>query len=145
MRDIILGVLVFLAIAGVGFFLMSQSGVPGLPGGGHTQGRITVATEGTFNELVLSSSRPVLVDFSATWCGPCRRLEPVLEELASDFAGRASLVKVDIDQCPNLAKQYQVRGVPYLICFKGGQEVSRHAGALPKEQLAGMLASLCKT
>ena len=93
-----------------------------------------------FEEQVLKSDLPVLVDFFATWCGPCNMVAPVLEEIAAEKAGAAKLVKVDIDQNRDLAVQYGVSAVPTMILFKGGQEDKRAMGAQPKENILQLLA-----
>ncbi|MCA9707749.1 MAG: thioredoxin [Myxococcales bacterium] len=92
-----------------------------------------------FDAHVLASEVPVLVDFWAAWCGPCRAIAPHLEVLAGHFAGRAKVVKVDVDASPELAAQYGIRGIPTLLVFKGGQVVDRLVGnpgsRAPLEQL----------
>jgi thioredoxin 1 len=92
-----------------------------------------------FDNQVLESATPVLVDFTATWCGPCQRLAPTLEVLSKEFAGKATFVKVDIDESPNLAEEYGVEGVPTLMLFKGGEAVDRIVGGQPKPAIAGWL------
>lgn len=88
--------------------------------------------ESNFNELIASGE--VLVDFFATWCGPCRMLGPVLEEMSSERSG-VKIVKIDVDECPNLSRQYGVMSVPTLFLFKDGKEVSKQNGFMPKEAL----------
>ncbi|HZV03006.1 MAG TPA: thioredoxin [Planctomycetota bacterium] len=95
-----------------------------------------------FESTVIESGKPVLVDFTATWCGPCQRLAPTLEALSQELGEKATFVKVDIDESPNLAEQYGVEGVPTLMLFKGGEPVDRKVGGLPKPVLAGWLSSL---
>ncbi len=92
-----------------------------------------------FEQVVLRAEEPVLVDFYATWCGPCRALAPTLDELGRDLAGRARVVKLDVDQAPGLARRYDIASIPCLIVFKGGQEVGRLVGAVPKSRIAGAL------
>ena len=84
----------------------------------------SVSTE-TFEEEVMSAETPVLVDFGAVWCGPCKMLDPLVEELAGDWGEKVKVVKVDVDHNPDLAMQYQVLGVPTLILFKQGQQAER--------------------
>lgn len=92
-------------------------------------------TPDTFGEKVLESDVPVLVDFWATWCGPCRQIAPVLEEMATEMDGKVKIAKLDVDNAQELASQYQVQGIPTLILFKGGEAVDRTMGAVPKPRL----------
>lgn len=89
-----------------------------------------------FDKVVLQSVEPVLVDFWAPWCGPCRAVSPIVEELAGDYAGRLRTVKVNVDDSPIVAGRYGIQSIPSLLFFKGGQEVGRVVGALPKAKLA---------
>lgn len=93
----------------------------------HT-GAIVHASDNSFGADVLNSDTPVLVDFWATWCGPCRAIAPHLERLADDYAGRAKVVKVDIDHNPERAAEFKVRSIPTLLVFKNGQVVDRIVG-----------------
>ena len=102
-------------------------------------GEIATATAATFEELVLDAEVPVLVDFYADWCPPCRTLQPTLEEIAADYAGRARVVKVDVDADPDLAEQYEVSGIPALFVIKDGEVVDQTVGAQPKPTLESML------
>ncbi len=92
-----------------------------------------------FEQEVLRAMEPVLVDFYATWCGPCRALAPTLDELAGDLAGRARVLKLDVDEAPELARRYGISSIPCLVVFKGGREVGRLVGAVPKRRIAGAL------
>jgi thioredoxin len=92
-------------------------------------------TDGNFEESVLKSGTPVLVDFWAEWCGPCKRLAPTVDALALDYAGKVTVGKVNVDENPNVSFKYQVRGIPTLLLFKGGQVVESIIGATHKEEL----------
>ncbi len=99
-------------------------------------------TDANFNDNVVNSDKPVLVDFWATWCGPCRAIAPTIEQVASEFDGRALVGKVDVDENPDVAMQYGVRSIPTLLFFKGGQVVDQLIGAVPKKVLAEKLEAL---
>jgi thioredoxin 1 len=92
-----------------------------------------------FNEKVLNSDVPVLVDFWATWCGPCKAIAPAVEELAAEYAGKAKVFKVDVDQNGEIAAQYGVMSIPALFVFKGGKVVDKQVGAGPKTQIAALI------
>jgi thioredoxin 1 len=90
--------------------------------------------EGTFESEVLAAQDPVLVDFSAVWCGPCKMLDPIVEELASEWTGKVKVVKLDVDHSPGVAMQYQVLGVPTLMLFVDGESRERITGFQPKDR-----------
>ena len=96
-------------------------------------------TDSTFKEEVLDSEVPVLVDFWAPWCGPCRMVAPVVDEISSQYEGQLKVVKVNTDENPNVASQYGIRSIPTLMIFKGGQKVDMVVGAVPKTTLANTL------
>ena len=97
------------------------------------------ATDADFTQQVLESDVPVLVDFWAPWCGPCRMIAPSLDQLATEYAGKAKVVKVDIDQNQATALKYHVRSIPMLLVFKNGQVEATQVGAVGKAQLAALL------
>jgi len=88
---------------------------------------------------VLNANLPVLVDFWATWCGPCRSISPIVEELAKEFAGRVKVTKLNVDESPATPSQYGVRGIPTLILFKDGKILDQIVGAVPKARLKAMI------
>ena len=106
------------------------------------QSKTVTLTEENFEREVLASEGPVLVDFWADWCAPCHRIAPVLEELAGDFEGRATIGKVNVDEQTALAKRYGIRSIPALVFFHGGEVVDQSAGVRPKEALATWLDAL---
>jgi thioredoxin 1 len=96
-------------------------------------------TDASFDQDVLQSDVPVLVDFWAPWCAPCRMVSPAVEEVASDFSGKIKVGKVNTDENPNRASSLGIRGIPTLIIFKGGKEEDRIVGAVPKAAIASMV------
>ena len=95
-----------------------------------------------FEEEVLKNDKPVVVDFYATWCGPCQALAPVVDEIAGQFDGQLDVVKVNIDEEPGLAERYGVMSIPTLVFFAAGQEFHRVTGALPRKAFAGLVREL---
>ena len=102
----------------------------------------TTVTGQSFEQEVLKSDQPVLVDFWAPWCGPCRVLGPVVEELADEFKGRVKVAKLNVDDNPQVAQQFSIRSIPTLLFFKGGEVVDTSIGVAPKPALAAKLTSL---
>lgn len=103
-----------------------------------TMGKAIEITESNFQEII-NSEKPVLVDFWAEWCGPCKMIGPVVEELAGDYEGRAVIGKVNVDENPAVSAQFGVRSIPTLLVFKGGQVVDKQIGAVPKGVLSQKL------
>ncbi len=101
--------------------------------------KVIHATDADFDATVLQSDEPVLVDFWAQWCGPCKMIAPALDELAESYSGRAKVVKIDIDQNRATAMKYHVRSIPMLLLFKGGQVQATQIGAVGKAQLGQMI------
>ena len=101
--------------------------------------KVIHATDADFDSVVLQSDQPVLVDFWAQWCGPCKMIAPALDELADSYEGRAKVVKVDIDQNRATAMKYHVRSIPMLLVFKDGQVQGTQIGAVGKAQLAQLI------
>jgi len=102
-------------------------------------GATKAVTDATFASEVLQSEKPVLVDFWAEWCAPCRKVAPILEEIANEMGDKVTVVKLNIDENPETARAYQVMSVPTLTVFKGGQPVQSVAGAKPKSDLVKMI------
>lgn len=101
--------------------------------------KVLHVTEATFDAEVLKSEQPVLVDFWATWCGPCRMIAPILDELAEEYDGRAKICKVNVDDEPTLAQRYKIMSIPAVFLFRGGEIVEKMIGARPKQAFADVI------
>lgn len=102
---------------------------------------ILAVTDDSFEQSVIKSDQPVLVDFWAEWCGPCKMIAPILEEVAKDYAGRLKIAKVNVDENSEVPKKFGIRGIPTLILFKNGNVEATKVGALSKSQLTAFLDS----
>jgi thioredoxin 1 len=103
---------------------------------------IVILSDADFEEKVLKNSLPVIVDFWAAWCGPCRMVAPVLEELASEYNGKAVIAKLNVDENPQTPNQFGIQAIPTMIFFKDGKEVEKVVGVTPKNEIAAKLESL---
>jgi thioredoxin 1 len=101
---------------------------------------ISTLTDTTFDEEIGASEQPVLVDFWAEWCEPCKRIAPLLEDIAAEYAGKIRIAKLNVDDYPDIARRYEVMSIPTLIVFKDGQEAARLIGAKGKNELLQVLA-----
>ena len=105
-------------------------------------GKVGEIQDSSFDSDVLQSAVPVLVDFWAPWCGPCKSIAPVLEELANEFDGKIKIVKLNVDDNPKSPADYNVKGIPNLVFFKGGKQVNQIVGAVPKDKLVAAITGL---
>ncbi|MDZ7641790.1 MAG: thioredoxin [Desulfurivibrio sp.] len=101
--------------------------------------KVAQVSDADFDTQVLQSAEPILVDFWAPWCGPCKALGPVIEELAEEYAGKAKVVKMNVDDNPSTPGKYSIRAIPTLILFKGGEVVDQITGAVGKPQLTALI------
>ena len=104
-------------------------------------GNVIELSDQSFEPEVIKSNVPVLVDFTATWCGPCKALAPIVEKIANENAGKYKVAKVDIDDCPATAQKYGIRSVPTVLVFKAGEKKAQHVGVTTKENLLKLLES----
>ena len=100
------------------------------------------ATDGNFEELVLNSEKPVIVDFWAEWCGPCRMVGPIVEEVGVEYEGKAIVAKVDVDSNPGITAKYGIRNIPTILFFKNGDVADKQVGAVPKSTIVNKLEAL---
>jgi len=100
------------------------------------------ATDGNFEELVLKADKPVIVDFWAEWCGPCRMVGPIVEEVGADYEGKAKVAKVDVDSNPGITAKYGIRNIPTILFFKNGEVADKQVGAVPKSTIVAKLDAL---
>ena len=100
------------------------------------------ATDSNFDELVLGSDKPVIVDFWAEWCGPCRMVGPIVEEVGVEFEGKAVVAKVDVDSNPGITAKYGIRNIPTILYFKNGDVADKQVGAVPKSTIVNKLEAL---
>ncbi len=99
-------------------------------------------TDANFDEIVLKANKPVLVDFWAEWCGPCRMVGPIVHDLATEYGDKAIIGKVDVDSNPEISAKFGIRNIPTILFFKDGQIVDKQVGAVPKAQLANKLDAI---
>ena len=100
---------------------------------------VVEVTDANFDAEVLKADKPVLVDFGATWCGPCKALAPVVDKLADETVGKYKIVSVDIDDAPGVAQRYGIRGVPAILVFKNGEKTAQHVGVTTKDKLLALI------
>jgi thioredoxin 1 len=100
------------------------------------------ATDGNFDELVLKADKPVIVDFWAEWCGPCRMVGPIVEEVGVEYEGKAVVTKVDVDSNPGITAKYGIRNIPTILFFKNGDVADKQVGAVPKSTIVNKLEAL---
>jgi thioredoxin 1 len=100
------------------------------------------ATDGNFDQLVLQADKPVIVDFWAEWCGPCRMVGPIVEEVGVEYEGKALVAKVDVDSNPGITVRYGIRNIPTILFFKDGQVADKQVGAVPKSTIVNKLEPL---
>ena len=105
---------------------------------------VTHVTDGDFDSQVLQSDLPVLVDYWAEWCGPCKMLTPTIESIAEDYQNKSDIVKINIDEAPGIATRFGIRSIPSILLFKSGKVIEQRVGAVSKEELTSLLDKLIK-
>lgn len=101
-----------------------------------------IVTDSNFEELVLQAKVPVMVDFWAEWCGPCKMMLPIVEEISTEYDGRVVVAKLDIDSCPGIVSKFGIRNIPTILFFKNGEVADKQVGAIPKSSLTEKLNAL---
>jgi thioredoxin 1 len=109
-----------------------------------TSASVSELSDENFENQVLRSDQPVLVDFFATWCGPCKHMSPLVDELASSYGGRVKVFRADVDKCPQLSAKFAIRAIPTFITFKNGNTVSSKTGVFTREELTADLDGLLR-
>jgi len=99
-------------------------------------------TDANFDELVMNADKPVMIDFWAAWCGPCRMIAPIVEEMSTEYEGKAVIGKVDVDSNPNVAMKYGIRNIPTVLFVKNGEQVDKQVGAAPKQAFKSKLDAI---
>ena len=122
------------------FFVSGSGPIRPVPTDSFCSSRFSAMPRKSFTELINSPGMPVLVDFHATWCGPCKTMAPILEQVAAQHGGKLRIIKIDVDRNAAVAQQYRVQSIPTLILFHQGQPVWRQAGVVPAAQIAQALA-----
>jgi thioredoxin 1 len=139
--------IVFIIALALGSFinsLMALEHSPGQETASISSPLVIQGSDKNFKQEVLESDKPVLVDFFATWCGPCKMMAPVVDQLAKEYEGRVKVVKVDTDQSPESSETYRIQAIPAFIVFKDGKVVQQIVGAAPKEELVSALDKVAK-
>lgn len=126
----------------LGFLVLLSAGCSPSASTGGTEGGPIVYTDAEFDQLVKQADHPVLVDFSATWCPPCKRMKPILAELEQERAGSLSVVEVDVDANPDLAQQYQIQYLPTFVLYQNGKALDLRYGMIPKDELTTWIDDL---
>ncbi len=125
---------------GAGETVPGEAPIPGeSPATTPSSGQVRESSEATFEKDVLESKVPVLVDFYAKWCGPCKQMSPVISKLAREYKGKVKVVKIDTDENQALCQKYDITALPSFVMFRSGRNVAKYTGAMPREMLAGVI------